>query len=280
MLASFTIGLREGLEAALIVGLLLAAVRKAGVSPLAHSVWQGVIAAVAVSLVAGIALFVTVGELPENLGAAVEGVATLVAVGVLTFMVFWMRAQAGRMAGEFDVRVGAAARLSSGRALVLLAFAAVVREGLETALFLFATVSASGGFAGGLGALAGLAVAVILGFGLYRGSVRLDLRRFFLVTGVFLVFVGAGLLAGGLHELQQIGLLPTVVDHVWNMTQVLDPARGAGAVLKALVGYNASPSLLEALAYWAYLLIVGGFFLRPWLGHGARSHQDVTPARA
>ncbi len=181
------------------------------------------------------------------------------------------------MAGEFDTRVGAAAQLGSGRALVLLAFAAVVREGLETALFLYATVSADAGFAGGFGALTGLALAVILGYGLYRGSVRLDLRRFFVVTGALLVFVGAGLLAGGLHELQEIGLLPTIVDQVWNTTGVLDPAHGAGAALHALMGYNASPSLLEAMAYWAYLLVVGGLFL--WPRHGARSRGTAKPAR-
>jgi high-affinity iron transporter len=278
MLASFTIGFREGLEAALIVGLLLAAVRKAGVPSLARSVWQGVIAAVTVSLLAGIALFVTVGELPEKLGAAVEGVATLVAVGVLTFMIFWMRAQAGRIAGEFEARVGSAAALGSGRALVLLAFAAVVREGLETALFLYAAATAGGGVASGVGAFLGLGLSVLLGYGLYRGSVRLDLRRFFVITGVVLVFVGAGLLAGGLHELQQIGLLPTLVDHVWNTSAALDPEHGAGALLHSLVGYNASPSLLEVVAYWAYLIIVGGFFL--WPRHGARSRGSVTPARA
>jgi len=260
---SFLITLREGIEAALVVGLVLAAVRKTGALGMMRFVWYGVGAAVAMSALVGGGLALTAGSLSEEAAEVFEGVASLVAVGLLTFMIFWMRSQAVHMKRDIDGRVQAAAGIGSGWALGLLAFAAVGREGLETALFLFASFSATDALAATLGGAGGLAVAVLLGYGLYRGGLHLDLRTFFRATGALLIVLAAGMLAYGLHELQEVGAVPVMVEHLWDMNGVLDEKAGVGAFLKALVGYNGNPSLVEVAAYWAYLIGVGALFLRP-----------------
>lgn len=261
--SSFIITLREGLEAALIVSLVLAAVSKAGAAGLVRWIWYGVVSAIGVSLASGLVFVLVVGSLPEEVEETVAGVASLVAVAVLTFMVFWMRGQAGRMAAEVDAKVAGAATVGSGWALGLLAFSAVLREGLETALFLFASLKSASTWAGSLGAVLGLVAAVALGYALFRGSVNLDLGAFFRVTGLVLVVVGAGLLAAGIHELQAVGIVPVGVAHLWDAGGILDDGAGVGAVLHGLFGYNAAPSLVEVVAYWVYLAVVGFLFLRP-----------------
>ncbi len=285
MFSSFMITLREGLEAALIVSLVLAAVSKAGAGGLVRSVWYGVISAVGVSLAAGLVFTLVVGSLPEEVEETVAGVASLVAVAVLTFMVFWMRGQARRMAAEMDAKVAGAAAVGSGWALGLLAFSAVLREGLETALFLFASLKSASTSAGALGAVLGLVAAVALGYALFRGSVRLDLGAFFRVTGIVLVVVGAGLLAAGIDELQAVGIVPVGVARLWDAGGILDDRAGVGAVLHGLLGYNAAPSLVEVVAYWAYLVVVGFLFLRPGgkrVGHrgGGDAAAHVASAAA
>lgn len=262
-MSGFVIMLREGIEAALIIGLVLAAVRKAGVGGMLRYVWYGVASAVAVTAVAGAALVAVLGYLPDESAAVFEGVASLVAVGVLTFMIFWMRVQGSRLGREIDDKVSAAAGIGSGLALWLLAFAAVAREGLETVLFMFAAFNSAGALATTVGGLAGLVVAVALGYVLYRGSLGLDIRAFFRATGVLIVVLAAGMLAYGLHELQEVGLLPTVVEHLWDTNGVLNEKVGVGAFFKALLGYNGNPSLIEVVAYWTYLTVVGWLFIRP-----------------
>lgn len=280
MFSSFVIALREGLEAALIVSLVLAAVSKAGVAGLARSVWYGVVSAIAASLAVGLVFTLVVGSLPEQVEQAVAGVASLVAVAVLTFMVFWMRRQAGRTAADIDAIVANAAAIGSGWALGLLAFAAVLREGLETALFLFASLKSAGTSAGALGAMLGLVAAVALGYALFRGSVNLDLGAFFRVSGLVLIVVSAGLLAAGIHELQEVGIVPVGVASLWDAGGILDDGAGVGAVLHGLVGYSAAPSLVEVVAYWSYLLVVGFMFLRPdrkRVTRGALDAGSATP---
>jgi high-affinity iron transporter len=277
--SAFVIALREGLEAALIVSLVLAAVSRAGAAGLVRSIWYGVISAIGVSLAAGLVFTIVVGSLPGEVEQTVAGVASLVAVAVLTFMVFWMRGQAGQMAAELDARVAGAAAVGSGWALGLLAFSAVLREGLETALFLFASLKSASTSAGALGAVLGLVAAVALGYALFRGSVNLDLRAFFRVTGLVLVVVGAGLLAAGIHELQGVGIVPVGVAHLWDARGILDDGAGVGAVLHGLLGYNAAPSLVEVVAYWVYLVGVGFLFLRPSgkrIGHGGGGGVDAA----
>ncbi len=262
MLSSFVVTLREGLEAALIVGLILATIRRTGAGGLRRPVWLGVAGALALSLLGGIAFGVVVGELPEDLEETVEGVATVVAVGVLTFMVFWMRDRAAKLAESVRSQVVAAAGISSGLALGLLSFTSVLREGLETALFLYASLTGTSTAAGVLGAFLGVTVAVALGYGLYRGTLHLDLGRFFAVTGVLLLLFAAGLLAGAVAEIQESGASPALVPHLWSTAGLLPDDSGVGRVLRDVLGYRATPSLLQVVAYWLYLLGVGGLYFR------------------
>ncbi|MBI4235830.1 MAG: FTR1 family protein, partial [Chloroflexi bacterium] len=187
----------------------------------------------------------------------------LLAVAVLTWMVVWMRRQARHIRGELERQVREAVAAGSAFALGLLAFVAVGREGLETALFLFAAVQTATPLATVLGGVVGLIIAVVLGYGLYRGSRRLNLRLFFTVTGGLLIVFAAGLLAHGIHEFQEAGLLPFVVEHVWDTNAILDEKAGLGLFLKSLFGYNGNPSLLEVIVYPVYLTLALFYLLRP-----------------
>ncbi|HSD77081.1 MAG TPA: FTR1 family protein, partial [Solirubrobacteraceae bacterium] len=198
--------LREAFEASLVIGLILAFLTKTGRrSEHESTVWQGVAAAIAVSVAMGALLFATVGELEGTAEALYEGFAMLLACVVLTWMVFWMRRQAATIGGDLRAKVGAAVGTGGGLALASVAFIAVAREGLETALFLFVSVGDSGLVQTIAGGTLGLAAALVLGVLFYRGSVRLDLRRFFLVTGLLVIAFAAYLLYGGLHELGEAG---------------------------------------------------------------------------
>lgn len=205
-MGAFVIVLREAFEASLVIGLILAFLTKTGRrSEHESTVWQGVAAAIAVSVAMGALLFATVGELEGTAEALYEGFAMLLACVVLTWMVFWMRRQAATIGGELRAKVGAAVGTGGGLALASVAFIAVAREGLETALFLFVSVGDSGLVQTIAGGTLGLAAALVLGVLFYRGSVRLDLRRFFLVTGLLVIAFAAYLLYGGLHELGEAG---------------------------------------------------------------------------
>lgn len=265
--AAFIIALREGIEAALIVSIILAYLTQLGRRDRAHLVWWGTALAVAVSVAAGGAIFGLGAEFEGTAEQIFEGLVTLAAVGVLTWMIFWMRRQGARIRSELQEKVDTAL-VTGGLALAALAFTAVLREGIETALFIFAaargTAVASVGIGGQLlGAVLGLAVAVVLGVLLYRGGIRMNLRSFFRVTGAILVVVAAGLLAYAVHELQEAGWLPMLTATAFDVSASLPDDAGLGAVLRGLVGYNADPTVLEVAAWAAYLLVVGFLFLRP-----------------
>lgn len=255
MAGSFVITLREGLEASLIVAIILAYLGRTGGGAYFRSVWVGVGAAVLLSLGAGATVFFTVGSLEGRAEQLFEGFAMLLAAAVLTYMVVWMRRQRASMTDSLRQKVALAARSGSSLAMFGLAFVAVAREGLETALFLFAatrTTSATEALMGGVG---GLAVAVGLGYAIYRGSHRLDLRAFFQVSSVLLVFFAAGMLAYGIHELEEAAVIPVIVANVWDINWLLSDKEGVGSFLKALFGYNGNPSLTEVVAYAGYLVV-------------------------
>ncbi|MFB0536338.1 MAG: iron uptake transporter permease EfeU [Anaerolineae bacterium] len=256
MIAALLIALREGLEAALIVGIVLSYLKKMG-HRRQGAVWWGVASAVTVSIVAGIALQV-LGIAFEGRGEELfEGITMLLAAGVLTWMIFWMQRQGRSIRAELEADVRQAVTGGSQWALFALAFVAVVREGIETALFLtaaaFSATPAQTLIGGGLG----LALAVAVGWLLFVVSVRLDVRAFFRVTSVLLILFAAGLVAHGVHELQEAGVLPVIIEHVWDINAILDENSTAGSILKALFGYNGNPSLLEMISYGAYYLIIG-----------------------
>jgi high-affinity iron transporter len=265
--AAFIIALREGIEAALIVSILLAYLRQLGRPDLSKVVWWGTALAFVVSFGVGTIIFVAQAEFEGPAEQIFGGLATLMAVGVLTWMIFWMRRQGARIKTELQERVNVAL-VAGGGALAALAFFAVLREGIETALFLFAAAEGTAVQAGGvggqlLGAFLGLAVAIVLAVLLYRGAIHMNLRSFFRLTGLILIVVAAGLFANGTHELQEAGWFPFLQGTAFDVTATLPDDSGFGAVLRGLVGYNADPTTLEVVAWLAYLVIVGALYLRP-----------------
>lgn len=205
-MGAFVIVLREGFEAALVLGLVFAYLDRTGQRD-AHgrTVWLGAAAAVGVSVLVGALLFLTVGELDGRAEQLYEGTAMLVAAGMLTWMLFWMKAQSRTIGGTLRTQVGSAIAAGGGIALALVAFVAVAREGVESALFLFVSVGDNGVVPTVVGGALGLAVAVGLGIAFYRGSLALDLRKFFLVTGLLVIAFAAYLLVSGLHEFAEAG---------------------------------------------------------------------------
>ncbi len=261
-MAAFLVMLREGVEAALIVGILLAYMHRLGRRREAQWVWAGTMSAALLSVIAGIVVFSTIGSLDERAEEIAEGVVAWVAAGLLTWMIFWMGSQARHIRGRLEGEVDTVLASGGGGGLAAIAFFAVLREGLESALFLISTTV--GVEADGLqffGGLLGLAVAVVIGYLIYRGGTRIDIRVFFRVTGVLIVLFAAGLVAKGIHEFQEIGLLPAVVDPLWNLP-ILDPDTNViGQFAKSLFGWRPDPSLLMVIGYLAYLVPIGGAFL-------------------
>lgn len=256
MLASFLLSLREGIEAALIIGIVLGALRKLHRSEMAPAVWYGAVSAIIVSLITGILLTFFGLSLEGAAEQIFEGVAMLLAAGVLTWMIFWMSRQSRSIKGELEEGVSLAAARGGGRALFSIAFLAVVREGIELALFLTAATFASDPQSTILGSLLGLGSAILLGWGLFASTLRLDLRRFFQVTGFLLILFAAGLVAHGVHEFNEVGWIPAVIEHVWDVNPLLDENSTLGLMLKALFGYNGNPSLTEVLAYIAFFAAI------------------------
>ena len=262
MLGSLVITLREGTEAALVIGILLAYLAKTGQASKARGVWLGTALAVLVSLVAGGLIFFTVGELEEIPEHIFASGATLAAVVIMSYTIYWMHQHASGLRSHLEHRAARAAGGGSVLALTGLAFLVIVREGIETALFLFGAAQTTSPTEVVLGAATGLLAAVALGLGLYRGGLHLDLRAFFVTTAVLLTFFAAGMLMLGLRELIEIGYLPGIVDPVWDSGALLPEQSLLGQLFRALLGYSATPSLLEALAYAAYLLTMLAVFFR------------------
>jgi len=267
--ATFVIALREGIEAALIVSIVLAYLKQLDASGRSRLVWWGAILAALLSVAVGTGVFAAGAEFEGTAEQLFEGLVTLAAVGVLTWMIFWMRRQGSRIRSELQEKVDTAL-VAGGFALAGLSFFAVLREGVETALFIYA--AAKGTAVEGaavaapasqvVGALLGLTLAVILGVLLYRGGIRMNLRSFFRVTGLILIVVAAGLFAFALHELQEAGWLPFLESHAFDISASLPDDGGVGAILRGLLGYHAAPSWLEVSGWVGYLAVVGGSFLR------------------
>jgi high-affinity iron transporter len=264
MLIPFLIMLREGIEAALIVGIVASYLRQSGRGALMPAVWVGVLLAAALSLFAGAGLQLLSAEFPQKQQELFEGVVGLVAVAMLTSMVFWMRQAARRIKGQLHAAIDRALVPSDGQgwALIGMVFLAVAREGLESVFFLLAVFQQSSGWEAPVGALAGIAVAMAIGCGLYSGGVRLDLQRFFRLTGLFILLVAAGLLAGVLRKFHEAGLWNQLQGVVFDASGALPMDSPVGAVLSGLLGYQAAPVTGEVIAYLAFLAVSLSFFLR------------------
>jgi len=255
MLPSYILSLREGLEAALIIGIVLSALRQLRRRELSVSVWSGALSAALLSLLAAVLLTYFGLELEDPAEAIFEGLTMLLAAVILTWMIFWMSRRARTLKSDLESGVRQASQ-SGKRALFGLAFLAVLREGIELALFLTAATLASDARQTIFGSFLGLGTAFLLGWSLFATTTRLDLRRFFQVTGALLIFFAAGLVAHSVHELNEVGWIPPITEHVWNINPFLNEKSALGQMLTALFGYDGNPSLTEITAYLAYFAAV------------------------
>ncbi|HYY11840.1 MAG TPA: iron uptake transporter permease EfeU [Kineosporiaceae bacterium] len=273
MFANYLIGLREGLEAALVVSILVAYLVKSGHADRLRPVWAGVAAAVAVSLAFGALLSFTSQSLTFEAQEAFGGTLSIVAVGFVTWMIFWMRRTARSLSKELRQRVDSALAIGAG-ALALTAFLAVGREGLETSLFIWSAVQSTGeGVQPIVGATLGLLTSVVLGYLFYKGALRINLSKFFTWTGAALIVVAAGVLAYGVHDLQEAGVLPGLRSLAFDISGAIPPDSWYGTLLRGTVNLTPETTWLQAVAWLAYVLPVTFFFFRP-----ARAAAAPAPA--
>jgi high-affinity iron transporter len=271
MLATFFLMLREGLEAALIVGIIAAYLVKIGRRDALGKVATGVLAAIGLSIGLGVVITLTIERLPLVVQETLEGIAALLAVGVLTWMLFWMRRQGRAIKGELEHGVDLALSKGGTRALVALAFLAVIREGVETVLFMIPILSFNGtGIDIVLGGVLGLVIAVAVGWAIFAAGVRINLRRFFTITGTVLIFVAAGLVAFAIAEFGEAGLIANT-GRAFDLNRILPDNGPIGSVLRGLFGYRSAPTPLEVVGYLAYLIPVLFLFVvdRPLLRRAA-----------
>jgi high-affinity iron transporter len=256
MVPSYLIGLREGLEAALIVGLTLGVLTKMKKPEYRPAVWWGVAAAIIISIAIAAVIQLVGASLEGRAEEVFEGAMMIFAAAVLTWMIFWMQRMSRRIQQGLKNDVRMAATQGQNWGLFGIAFFAVLREGIETALFLTAAAMNASTQETMIGGLAGIFTAVILGWGLFASTIRLDVRRFFLLSSALMIFFAAGLFAHGIHEFNEAGLIPSVINPLWDINHILDEESTLGSILKALFGYNGNPSLTEVLAYSGYFITV------------------------
>lgn len=263
MLPTFVIGLREGLEASLIVGIVAAFLRQRGSGRDLRWVWLGVGAAVALCVAVAATLQAVDSRLPERQQDGLETVIALVAVAVVTSMIVWMARNARSLKGDLERRAGAALAQGSVAALVVMAFLAVLREGFETAVFLLSALQASAAdrSTAGLGAVLGIMVAVGVGVAIYKGGVRINLARFFAGTGLVLVLVAAGLLVFAVHTGHEAGWIGVGQSRLVDLTGVVAPGSIRSALITGVLGIQPRPTVIEAVAWVAYLVPAALFVL-------------------
>lgn len=276
MLANYLIGLREGLEMALIVTILVTYVVKLGRRDVLSKLWIGVGIALVVPL--GISALLTWGPYGLSFEAqeVIGGTLSLVAVGFVTWMVFWMGKTARSMKSTLQSRLDSVL-VGAGWGVVLLAMLSVGREGIETALFVWATVaSVGGGWTPVIGALLGLLTAAVIGYLLYRGMVRINLGAFFTWTGAFLIVVAGGVLAYGIGDLQEAGVLPGGGIHAYDISAIIPASSWYGTALAGILNFNPSPTWLQVVAWVGYIAVVTACYIR----QHRSSHQPAPAAPA
>ncbi len=255
MLPTFVIGLREGLEAALIVGIIAAFLGQQGRKDTLREVWIGTAAAVAICIAIAVALQVISSDLPQRQQEGLETVVGALAVGMVTYMILFMRKHARGLKHDLEGAAASALASGSGRALVLMAFLAVLREGFETAVFLLATFHASGdATTSWLGAVLGILLAAAVGYAIYKGGVRLNLARFFRITGLVLVVVAAGLVMTAFHTANEAGWLNIGQTQAFDLSWLVRPGTPLSSLLTGVLGIQPYPVWIEVIAWLVYLV--------------------------
>lgn len=257
MLFSLLVTLREGVEIALVVTILLGYLRSINQKRHFREIWIGVASAAVLSIGFGLALEVMSRELNGRVREAFEGFTMLFAVAVLTWMVFWMKRQSGSISRELRDQVDSALSRGSVFALAMLAFSAVAREGIETILFLFAgSTNAASTVDFWLGGALGFGVAAVIGAILYYGAARLPLKQFFLISGIVVILLAAGLLSNGLTELYHARVITNLGEHAWDTDAWIPMTSTLGKFLHTVLGYDSSPTSGQLGAYWIYTIVV------------------------
>ena len=274
MLANYLIGLREGLEATLVVSILVAYLVKTGHQNRLLDLWAGVIAAVALSFGFGAILTFTSQNMSFEAQEAFGGIMSILAVGLVTWMIFWMKRTARFLKADLEGKLSDA--LTMGRvALIFIAFVSVAREGIETSLFVWSTTQATSGTRPFLGVTLGLLTAVGLGYLLYKSAVRINLAAFFRYTGIGLVIVAAGVLAYGFHDLQEAGWIGGLNNTVFDISEQIPLSSWYGTLLKGAFNFNPQPTVVELTVWITYLVTVMTLFLWP----AKKPTTTVSPAR-
>jgi high-affinity iron transporter len=264
VLTTFVIALREGLEASLIVGIIAAFLRRQQRSDALRSMWLGVGLAIALCIAVAVVLRIVDNELPHRQQEGLETVVALVAVAMVTYMIVWMTEHARDLKGQLQDQAAGALAQGSALALVAMAFLAVLREGFETSVFLLAAFQdATDTTAAGAGATIGLVAAIAIGVGIYRGGVRINLTRFFRITGLILVFVAAGLLSTSLHTAHEAGWFNDLQGQAIDLTWLVQPGTISGSLLTGMLGLQPQPTVGEALVYLLYAIPMTLYVLWP-----------------
>ncbi|MFI6693081.1 iron uptake transporter permease EfeU [Streptomyces sp. NPDC050433] len=281
MFGNYLIGLREGLEASLVVCILVAYLVKTDRRDALRPVWFGLGIAVAVSLAFGAALEFGSQELTFEAQELLGGSLSVISVGLVTWMIFWMRRTARHLKSELHGRLDAALQMGTG-ALVATALLAVGREGLETALFVWASVRAGGEGRSGplIGVLLGIATALVLGWLFYRGALKINLARFFRWTGSMLVIVAAGVLAYGVHDLQEARFVGGLRNKAFDITSTVPPDSWYGTLLKGVFNFQPDPTVAQVTVWALYLIPTMLFFLAPQRGKPTGRPAPVAPPKA
>jgi high-affinity iron transporter len=275
LLPTFVIGLREGVEASLVVGIIAAFLRQGGHRAALRAMWVGVGLALVVCAGVAVGLQVLDASLPQRQQEALETVVAAAAVGMVTFMIVWMRRHAPTLAAELRASAAEAVAHRSAWALVAMAFLAVMREGIETAVFLLAAFEASGdSSSAGLGAALGIVIAAAIGYGIYRGGVRLDLRRFFRVTAAVLVLVAAGLVASATHTAHEATWLNSLQGTALDLNWLVRPGTVTSSLVTGVLGVQPEPTVGEALGWLLYAVPMLAYVLLP-----RRIQRQGRPAR-
>ncbi|MFE0102209.1 iron uptake transporter permease EfeU [Streptomyces sp. NPDC059009] len=281
MFGNYLIGLREGLEASLVVCILIAYLVKTGRRDALRPIWIGIGVAVALALGFGCALTFGSQELTFQAQEALGGSLSILAVGLVTWMVFWMRRTARHLKAELHGKLDAALQMGTG-ALVATAFLAVGREGLETALFVWASVRASNDGTHGplIGVILGLLTAIALGWLFYRGAVRINLAKFFTWTGGLLVVVAAGVLAYGVHDLQEAEFLGGLQNKAFDISGAIPPDSWYGTLLKGVLNFQPDPTVVQVVVWLLYLVPTLALFLAPSFRSGRNIRTAVPPSNS
>jgi high-affinity iron transporter len=262
VLANLLIGLREGLEAGLVVGILVAYLHKIDRRDVLPRLWIGIAGAVLLSLIVGAVLTFSPNTLSFQAQEILGGTLSIVAVGMVTWMTFWMARHARGMSAALRADVDRAVTRSAA-ALVVLGIVSVGREGVETALFVWASVNAGANAAlGTLGAVIGILLAVVLAYLIYRGLVRINLARFFFWTGIVLIVVAAGVLAYGVGDLQEAGVLPGITATAFDVSSVISPTSWYGALLAGVFNFTPAPTVLQVVVWLVYVVTTLVLFLQ------------------